>query len=94
MSNAETTRATSFANPANTNRSPRSSARACCSSGSRSGPFADDEKPRLRPLVQHQPRGIDEVRIAFGFVQPRHRADREVVGRDAELRARCANLVV
>ena len=42
-----------------------SSARACCSSGSRKRSFADDEEPRVRPLVQHEPRGIDEVRIAF-----------------------------
>ena len=47
--------------------------------------FADDEEPGVRTLVQHQPRGVDQVRIPFRVVQPRHGADRHVARRDAKL---------
>ena len=55
--------------------------------------LADDEEPRARPLGEHEPGGIDQVRVPFRLVQARHRADREIIRGDPELLARRADLV-
>ena len=46
--------------------------------------FADQEEPRRRPLTHDLHGSVDEVRIAFRFVEAGHRPDRELARRDAE----------
>ncbi len=55
--------------------------RACASRSVAQRSFADEEEPRRSAAsLQHQLRGLDQVRVAFRVVQPRDRADRELVG--------------
>ena len=84
-SNAESSRATSRTNPAKTNRSPRPSRRACSSSAGRSGPSPARHESRVRALVHHLASRLDQVIVALGVVQARHRADDEVTLRRTEL---------
>ena len=51
-SNADRAPATSRAKPANTNRSPRPSARACASRSGQQRAFADQQEARLRPFAR------------------------------------------
>ena len=77
-SNADSVVATSFTKPTNTNRSPRPSRCACASSDGLQRSFAGEEEPGLRVLVNHQPRGLDQILVALRVVQPRDRADRKL----------------
>jgi len=55
--------------------------------------LADQEESRGRPLGRHPRRGVDQVRVAFRFVQSCDRPDREVVWRDTQVPARRHDLV-
>ena len=50
-------------------------------------PLAHEEELRVRLAIEHEPRGIDEIRIALRLVQPRHGADGEIVRRRCRARA-------
>ena len=65
--------------------------------------LAHEKKLRVRLLIEHEPRGIDQIGVPFRLVQPGDRPNREVAGVDAKLtpcggdvvgRARTAELVV
>ena len=70
--------------PANTNRSPRPSARACASSSRLQLAFADDEEARVGMRCDDRRRRLDQVLVALRRHQPRDRADGDRPRRDAE----------
>ena len=53
--------------------------------------FAGQEKPRVRMTIDDQTRGLDQILVALRVVKPRDRADRKLVGADAERRPRLSH---